>query len=77
VQRECDENKMPYDEEYLDNKYTEIVKYINMELKDKLANMLSVANLVELRNDFEKRFKKYFKSIKELNFQHSETHCLE
>lgn len=58
---------MPYEVEFLENKYDEIVDFINLELKDKLSNMLNVPNLVELRNDFEKRFKKYFKSIKELN----------
>lgn len=61
----CDESLMPFEEEDLDQIYRDIVDYSNKRLADKLSDISSVENLVEMRHEFEKRLRSYFKGIEE------------
>lgn len=67
---------MPFEEEDLDQIYRDIVDYSNKRLADKLSDIASVENLVELRHEFEKRLRAYFKGIEESNMNESRTFCL-
>lgn len=46
-----------------------------MSLSDKLIEISSVENLIEIRADFEKRARDYFKSIEETNISESRIMC--
>lgn len=64
---------MPFEEEDLDAIYNEILNYSNRKICEKLSDIASVENLVELRAEFEKRVRSYFKSIEETNATESRT----
>lgn len=53
-----------------------MVEYSNRRLSDKLGDISGVENLVELRNDFEKRIVSYFKGTFEANLLESKEFCL-
>ena len=67
---------MPFEEEDLDNIYQETITYANRKICEKLQEIASVENLVELRAEFEKRVRSYFKGIEESNGNESRTYCL-
>jgi hypothetical protein len=54
---------MPFEEEELESIYTEILNYSNRKICEKLQDIASVENLVELRAEFEKRVRSYFKTV--------------
>lgn len=67
---------MPFEEEELCEVMDELIQYSNKKISEKLSDISSVENLVELRNDFEKRIRSYFKSVFETNTNESRTFCL-
>jgi hypothetical protein len=67
---------MPFEEENIQDTCHEIVEYSNRRLADKLSDISSVENLVELRNDFEKRIRQYFKGVYLTNEEESRAYCL-
>lgn len=58
---------MPFEEEDLEAIYNELIEYGNRRLCDKLSEISSVENLIDLRFDFEKRVRSYYKQIEETN----------
>lgn len=67
---------MPFEEEELEQIYSGLIEFANRKICEKLSDIASVENLVELRAEFEKRIKAYFKSIEETNAIESRTYCL-
>lgn len=68
---------MPFEEEDMENIFNEIIDgFANRKISDKLSEIASVENLVELRAEFEKRVRSYFKTIVENNANESRTYCL-
>jgi hypothetical protein len=67
---------MPYEEYEIYEIMNELILYSNKKISEKLSDISSVESLVELRNDFEKRIRSYFKSIFEANTNESRTFCL-
>lgn len=53
---------MPFEEEELDTIYLEMIDFANRKISEKLQDVASVESLVELRAEFEKRVRSYFKS---------------
>lgn len=53
---------MPFEEEELDTIYLEMIDFANRKIAEKLQDVASVESLVELRAEFEKRVRSYFKS---------------
>jgi hypothetical protein len=51
----------PDDEFNLDNQLSNIIETADKRICDQLSEVSSVDNLIELRDDFEKRLKNYFK----------------
>ncbi len=76
IRQNCDEQLMPFEEEDLNMIQNDIIEYANRRLGDKLSDIASTENLLELRADFEKRVNLYFKSIRETNTTESRTFCL-
>lgn len=61
----------------MENVFTEVVDgYANRKISEKLSDIASVESLVELRAEFEKRVRSYFKTIVETNSSESRTYCL-
>ena len=57
-----------YSNQELDSFLENLIDQCDLELAKRLKNILSVGNLVEVRNDFEQRISNYFESsIKEQN----------
>ena len=55
-----------YSNQELDTFLEDLIDQCDLELSKRLKNILSVGNLVEVRNDFEQRISNYFESsIKE------------
>lgn len=54
---------MPFEEEEMENIKNEIIEYSNRKIGDKLSEIAGVENIVELRNEFEKRIRSYFKTV--------------
>ena len=54
---------MPFEDEEMESVVRNGVEFANRKINDKLSAIASVDNLIELRNDFEKRIRSYFKSI--------------
>ena len=67
---------MPFEEEDLFRILEAQIDYSNEKLGEKLGEISGVENLVELRNDFEKRLRSYFKEIRNTNFESSKIFCL-
>ena len=67
---------MPFEEEDLQAIYNELIEYANRRLSDKLSEISSVENLIDLRADFEKRVRSYFKQIEETNITESRNYNL-
>lgn len=67
---------MPFEEEELEQIFQDIVDFSDARICEKLGEIASVENLVELRHEFEKRVKSYFKGIEETNANESRTYCL-
>ena len=67
---------MPFEEEELESIYNEILNYSNRKICEKLQDIASVENLVELRAEFEKRVRSYFKTVEYANSNESRTQCL-
>ncbi len=51
----------PDDEFNLENQLSNIIETADKRICDQLSEVSSVGNLIELRDDFEKRLKNYFK----------------
>src|SRR5690348_15175884 len=67
---------MPFEEEDLQQILEDLIEYSNKRLSDKLGDISSVENLVELRNDFEHRVISYFKTVQTTNMEESKAFCL-
>jgi len=65
----------PYEEGDLADIYADIVNFANQRLCDKLQNIAQPENLVELRENFEKRVRSYFKAVQEKNLAESKQLC--
>ncbi len=77
LKHSCDESLMPFESEELDLIYTETLDFANRTIALKLSDIASVESLVELRAEFEKRVRSYFKSsILSVNDEQSRTQCL-
>ena len=65
-----------YSNQELDTFLENLIDSCDLELSKRLKNILSVSNLVEVRNDFEQRISNYFESsIKEQNIIQSRKLC--
>lgn len=65
---------MPFEEEDMESVYSEIMEgYADRKICEKLQDIASVESLVELRAEFEKRVRSYFKSLLQVNAQESRT----
>ena len=67
---------MPFEEEELKETLQVLIEYSNKRIFEKLGDIASVENLLELRTEFEKRIHSYFKSVFQTNFDESRTQCL-
>mmetsp|Transcript_16600 Transcript_16600/g.15884 ORF Transcript_16600/g.15884 Transcript_16600/m.15884 type:complete len:103 (+) Transcript_16600:120-428(+) len=76
IRQQCDESLMPMEEEDLKSFIESIITNSNKRLAEKLSDISDVGNLVELRVEFEKRIRSYFKIILENNVNESRTFCL-
>eukprot|EP00347_Sterkiella_histriomuscorum_P019169 403342679 len=77
LRQQLDEGLMPFEEEEMEEVFTELVDgFANRRICEKLSDIASVENLVELRAEFEKRVRSYFKTIVETNANESRTFCL-
>jgi hypothetical protein len=60
----------------MDTYLEDLIDKCDQELSKRLKNILSIRNLVEVRNDFEQRISNYFESnIKEQNTIQSRKFC--
>mmetsp|Transcript_28268 Transcript_28268/g.21126 ORF Transcript_28268/g.21126 Transcript_28268/m.21126 type:complete len:85 (+) Transcript_28268:937-1191(+) len=73
VKLQCDESLMPFEEDDLKQFVENIVMKSNRKLSEKLADISDVLSLVELRQEFERRIRNYFKTILENNKNESST----
>lgn len=65
-----------YTNKEMDTYLEDLIDKCDQELSKRLKNILSIRNLVEVRNDFEQRISNYFESnIKEQNTIQSRKFC--
>ena len=73
VEERCE--LMPYEEDELTQIFQELLDQADISLSDKLSEISSVENLLEIRTEFEKRVRDYFKSIEVTNKNESRQVC--
>lgn len=66
---------MPFEQSYLEEMRSEMTKYANGCLNDKLSLILDCRSLIEIADDFEERISQYFKQIFKQNREASKAKC--
>jgi hypothetical protein len=67
---------MPFEEDDLEAILEKFIEYSDRRLSEQFSEIASVDALIELRADFEKRVRSYFKEVvRETNSAVSQLHC--